>query len=257
MLISVARSKHTWSEAPLEDGITSAIFASLRTMAPQTAWACCRFFLGDKLRKNGPAESEPVTRSDLEFWPHLPLYSGEGRFVEPDIQAIFEFASGFQLTILIEVKWDSSGHEHHDGETQLERQWKAVRGSIVGNSNVYHIYLIKDRGHEDRVSTIESLGSLAKEWQERSATVTWHELITELHLHSKRVGDGPVSRYAADLSKFLRKLGIAPFSGFDSGCVHEVNQQAIWRIAPEIMSWRCEVASSGISGKNLWEIHDR
>lgn len=182
-----------------EDSITSMVFSPLVFMPPSDALLALQAVVGP--RGDIPIAGREVVGNTISFWPKgMKARSryGEGlTSCTPDLVAEFRFTEGPKLVFVGEMKWDWRMGVR-EFEIELNREREAVRN--------YHEI-------QEPLMFV-----LAKHRQDRYiANVpikTWEEVLVSLAPLARSNVDGPLTRWAKEVTTFLKLADVLVFNGF-------------------------------------------
>lgn len=192
-----------------EDEITSTVLGPLDFMAPADAHRFWRRVLVTA----GHAEflpNEPPERVDFRFW-HRYEATSKSSFIEPDMVVRMHWSGGHYRILLIELKWRAP----LSGDDQLHRQWQYC---LAGTEHAQALHLF--------IAPEVSAGAQAP-YNDKAGGDVWKNgdggsrlvLLPWLHIRSV-LGEmeeehSPLGRWAKVANRFLKKLQIRKFRGFD------------------------------------------
>ncbi|WP_375763896.1 hypothetical protein ACE10X_44535 [Bradyrhizobium sp. Pha-3] len=189
----------------IEDAITSTLLTPVRFMAPPDVAKTVSLLTG--------SEIEPPITSKLTLWPKHPTVSRDNPnayFVEPDVVVDLRYRD-HTARIVIEMKWDDVLHL-----LQVEAQLASAAFDLNPRDSVRHVCIVK-------YADVEVFQS------NRTTVRQWSGVLSDLQRAVSWRNQMPISETSAswcrDAVRFLEKLGIGSFVGFEKLALVPITQQ--------------------------------
>lgn len=175
-----------------EDEITSAFLGTQNFLEVNDIWQIWEVIIGESLYP--PDVQYPPERFEIALWPR--------RKIEPDALITFFWPNNEKLHLLIEFKWDAG----ESGTNQLEKQWKEFLTKDE-RDNAWHLFISKD---------ISAAVPYIHKW--RLIPITWLQVrsaLQKVNTKKETIGNGNLVKYCNLMEKFMKKIQIFPFGGFN------------------------------------------
>ena len=190
-----------------EDEITSIVFSPLEILPSKISGKLWHDLL--KSKKANLPESQIVGSSHC-FWPRVK--DSNGKPLEPDLVVTLNYDTGEKKFIIIEFKWNSplSNKASEDEQrNQLQIQWKDFKFEDGSNAN-YHIFIGKETSEALKAKSTNDV------WGGCLITFSWFELLGAIKSLVQQPSNKDLKNWSDLICKFMSKLGIQPFNGFES-----------------------------------------
>ncbi|MDI3398846.1 hypothetical protein QLG12_11580 [Pseudomonas sp. V88_4] len=180
-----------------EDEITALIMGPLDYLPAESAGLFWRSLIERGGRDVHPAfPDEAADRAQMRFWPR--------NGVEPDLLVELGWPTGERRILLIEFKWDAP----LSGDDQLHRQWLEFL-TPAERTDAYHVFIAPDIS-----AGLNALGE-RDVWNGQLVLHSWLGVLNIVR-SMRTSGFTGLETWKSQITRFLGKLGIFRFQGFDS-----------------------------------------